>query len=61
MATMVAAGRARAADPGQVLDSPGDLDYDLIVVVSGGVEVVDEIGTEDESVLVCLRPAPVRR
>ena len=52
MATMVAAGRREPLTPGQVLYSPGDLDYDLIVVVSGGVEVVDEIGTEDETVLV---------
>jgi thioredoxin reductase (NADPH) len=52
MATMVATGRREPLTSGQVLYSPGDLDYDLIVVVSGGVEVVDEIGTEDETVLV---------
>ena len=52
MATMVAAGRSVQLAPGQVLYSPGELDYDLIVVVSGRVEVVDEIGTEAETVLV---------
>jgi thioredoxin reductase (NADPH) len=52
MATMLAAGRREQLTPGQVLYSPGDLDYDLILIVSGRVEVVDEAGGEEESVLV---------
>jgi thioredoxin reductase (NADPH) len=52
MATMVAAGRGVQLTPGQVLYSPGELDYDLIVVVRGRVEVVDEVGSEEETVLV---------
>src|SRR6185312_5585904 len=52
MATMVAAGRRVQLTPGQILYSPGELDYDLIVVVSGRVEVVDEVGTDEETVLV---------
>ncbi|HTR75555.1 MAG TPA: FAD-dependent oxidoreductase [Solirubrobacterales bacterium] len=56
MATMAAAGRTVAVEPGQILFSPGDLDYQLIVVVSGGVEVLDAAGTERETVLVTYGP-----
>src|ERR1700753_1920579 len=56
MATMVAAGRREEVEAGHVLFSPGDLDYELILVVSGCVEVVDEAGTSEERVLVAYGP-----
>jgi thioredoxin reductase (NADPH) len=52
LATMAAAGRRQTLSTGQILYGPGDLDFDLVVVVSGCVEVIDEIGTAEESVLV---------
>ena len=56
MATMIAAGRTERVEPGQALFSPGDLDYDLIVVLSGCVEVLDEADTAEERVLVSYGP-----
>ncbi|HKZ14284.1 MAG TPA: FAD-dependent oxidoreductase [Solirubrobacterales bacterium] len=56
MATMVAAGRTEKVEPGQDLFSPGDLDYDLIVVLSGCVEVLDDADTPEERVLVSYGP-----
>ncbi|HEY2478649.1 MAG TPA: FAD-dependent oxidoreductase [Solirubrobacterales bacterium] len=52
MATMLAAGRREKLRAGQVLYSPGDLDYDMVVLLSGCVDVIDGIGTDRESVLV---------
>jgi thioredoxin reductase (NADPH) len=52
IATLAAAGRREKLSTGQVLSSPGDLDLEMIVVVSGCVEIVDEIGSAAESVLV---------
>jgi thioredoxin reductase (NADPH) len=52
IAVLAAAGRRKRLSTGQVLSSPGDLDIELVVVVSGCVEIVDEIGSEAESVLV---------
>jgi thioredoxin reductase (NADPH) len=56
MATMVAAGRTERADPGQDLLTPGELDFDLILVVSGCVEILDEADTPEERVLVSYGP-----
>jgi thioredoxin reductase (NADPH) len=52
IATLIAAGRREELEKGQILASPGDLDTELILVLSGCVEVIDEIGSESESVLV---------
>ncbi len=56
MATMVAAGRVEQVEPGRDLFSPGDLDFDLILVVSGCVVVLDEADTPAERVLVTYGP-----
>ena len=61
MATMVAAGRTEKVDAGQDLFLPGDLDFDLILVVSGCVEILDEADSPRERVLVTYGAAPVRR
>ena len=52
LATMEAAGRREKLGEGQVIFSPGDLDYDMLVVLNGCVEVLDGVGTERERVLV---------
>jgi thioredoxin reductase (NADPH) len=52
IATMAAAGRTEKLSTGQILFSPGDLDFDLIVLRSGCVEVLDDSGTASERVLV---------
>src|ERR1700760_761601 len=52
METLRAAGRTVALKTGEVLYAPGELDYDLIVVVTGCVEIVDAIDTEHERILV---------
>ncbi|HTT93898.1 MAG TPA: FAD-dependent oxidoreductase [Solirubrobacterales bacterium] len=56
MATLVAAGRTEKVEPGRDLFSPGDLDYDLILVLSGRVEVLDQADTPRERVLVGYGP-----
>jgi thioredoxin reductase (NADPH) len=56
MATMEAAGRREQVSAGQILFSPGDLDFDLIVVVSGCVEIIDAYGTSSERVIVGYGP-----
>jgi thioredoxin reductase (NADPH) len=56
MATMVAAGRAEKVDAGTDLFSPGDLDYELILLQSGCVEILDDADTPDERVLVTYGP-----
>jgi thioredoxin reductase (NADPH) len=56
MATMVAAGRTERVDPGRDLLIPGELDFDLILVVSGCVEILDEADTAEERVLVTYGP-----
>src|ERR1700709_2153939 len=50
--TLRAAGRTVALETGGILYSPGELDYDLIVVVTGCVEIVDAIDTPHERILV---------
>ena len=50
--TLRAAGRTVALETGEVVFSPGALDYDLIVVLTGCVEIVDAIDTQQERVLV---------
>jgi thioredoxin reductase (NADPH) len=50
--TLRAAGTAEHLELGDILFSPGDLDLNLTVVVTGCVEIVDAIGTEQERVLV---------
>jgi thioredoxin reductase (NADPH) len=56
MATMEAAGRRQKMAAGEVVMSPGDLDFDLPVIVSGCFEVIDAIGTPGERVLVTYGP-----
>src|SRR6201985_1113144 len=56
METLRAAGRTVALETGEILYSPGELDYDLIGVVSGCVEIVDAIDTPHERVLVSYGP-----
>src|ERR1700748_213540 len=52
METLRAAGRTVPLKTGEVLYAPGELDYDLIGVVSGCVEIVDAIDTPHERVLI---------
>lgn len=52
METLRAAGRTVPLKTGEVLYAPGELDYDLIVVVTGCVEIVDAIDTPHERILV---------
>ncbi|HEY5334272.1 MAG TPA: FAD-dependent oxidoreductase [Solirubrobacterales bacterium] len=50
--TLRVAGRTVALGTGEIVFSPGELDYDLIVVITGCVEIVDAIDTPHERVLV---------
>jgi thioredoxin reductase (NADPH) len=52
VATMEAAGRREKLAEGQVIFAPGDLDYELVVVLSGCVEIIDGAGTSQEQVVV---------
>ncbi|HEX4305724.1 MAG TPA: cyclic nucleotide-binding domain-containing protein, partial [Solirubrobacterales bacterium] len=52
MATMEAAGRREKLSQGQVIFSPGDLDYELLVVIEGCVEILDGAGTSQERIVV---------
>jgi thioredoxin reductase (NADPH) len=52
IAMMLAAGRKETLRAGQILYSPGDLDFDLLVILSGCVDIIDEVGSERERVLV---------
>jgi thioredoxin reductase (NADPH) len=56
LATLEAAGQREQLGQGQVLFSPGDLDYEMVVVLSGCVEVLDGAGGEREEVLVRYGP-----
>jgi thioredoxin reductase (NADPH) len=56
IATITAAGRKERLRAGQVLYSPGDLDFELMVVLSGGVEIIDQIGSRQESVFTSYGP-----
>ncbi len=56
VATMVAAGRSEELSAGQVLYGPGELDLELVVVLSGCVEIVDQIDTPQERVLATYGP-----
>jgi thioredoxin reductase (NADPH) len=56
MATMGAVGRTEKVDAGQLLFSPGALDYELILVLSGCIEIVDDADTPRERVLVTYGP-----
>jgi thioredoxin reductase (NADPH) len=52
MATLEAAGRREPLTEGQVIFRPGDLDYELLVVIAGCVEILDAAGTSQEEVIV---------
>jgi thioredoxin reductase (NADPH) len=52
LSTMEAAGRREPLAEGQVVFAPGDLDYDLLVVLRGCVEILDGAGTDQERVVV---------
>jgi thioredoxin reductase (NADPH) len=52
MATLEAAGRREPLADGQIIFAPGDLDYELLVVISGCVEILDAAGTDQERVVV---------
>jgi thioredoxin reductase (NADPH) len=56
VATMVATGRSEQLSAGQVLYSPGELDLELVVVLSGCIEIVDQIDTAQESILTTYGP-----
>jgi thioredoxin reductase (NADPH) len=56
VATMAGAGRTEQIAAGEVLFSPGDLDNDLILVLSGCVEILDDADTPEERVLVTYGP-----
>src|ERR1700749_1953168 len=56
VATLRAAGRTESVVAGQHLYEPGELDLELIVVLSGCVEIVDEIDTPQERILVSYGP-----
>ena len=56
MATMSPPGAPSRSSAGQDLFTPGDLDFDLILVVSGCVEILDEADTPEERVLVTYGP-----
>jgi thioredoxin reductase (NADPH) len=51
LAAVVAAGTPRSLVAGETIFSPGDMDYDLVVVRSGRVAVLDGAGTANESVV----------
>jgi thioredoxin reductase (NADPH) len=50
-----AAGTRRPLLEGEAIFSPGDMDNDLVVVLSGEVEVLDGIGTRSETVVAAHR------
>jgi thioredoxin reductase (NADPH) len=52
IATMEAAGRREKLSERQVIFSPGDLDYEMLVVLSGCVEILDGGEADRERVLV---------
>jgi thioredoxin reductase (NADPH) len=52
MATLEAAGRREPLAEGQIIFRPGDLDYELLVVIEGCVEILDAAGTSQERVVV---------
>jgi thioredoxin reductase (NADPH) len=52
LATMADVGRTEPISAGQTLFSPGDLDYELIVVLSGCIEILDDADTPQERLLV---------
>jgi thioredoxin reductase (NADPH) len=56
VATMAGAGRTEQIATGQILFSPGDLDNDLILLLSGCVEILDDADTPEERVLVTYGP-----
>ena len=51
LAAVAAAGTRRALVEGETIFAPGDMDYDLVVVLSGRVAVVDGAGTPSEGVI----------
>jgi thioredoxin reductase (NADPH) len=53
--TIAAVGRRFDLEPGAMLYSAGDLDYDLVLVLSGAVDVVDAHGTKRSSVFTTHR------
>jgi thioredoxin reductase (NADPH) len=55
IATMTAAGERIDLAAGQILYSPGDLDNDMVLVLSGVVEIVDAIGCDDEAIFATYR------
>jgi thioredoxin reductase (NADPH) len=55
IAIMEAAGKRIKLEAGQQLYSPGDLDYELVLVLSGRVDIIDAIGTERESIFATHR------
>ena len=50
--TMEAVGRREPLTEGQVIFSPGDLDYEMLVVLHGCVEILDGAGTSQERIVV---------
>jgi thioredoxin reductase (NADPH) len=52
IATLEAAGRREPLAAGRVIFAPGDLDYEMLVVLSGCVEILDGAETGQERVVV---------
>jgi len=55
LAAVAAAGTPRELIAGETLSAPGDMDYDLVVVLSGRVAILDGAGTPAESVVAIHR------
>jgi thioredoxin reductase (NADPH) len=53
--TIAAVGRRFDLEPGAMLYSAGDLDYDFVLVLSGAVDVIDANGTKRSSVFTTHR------
>jgi thioredoxin reductase (NADPH) len=54
--TLRAVGTARELSAGELLFSPGDLDFDFVLVIEGCVEIVDAIDTAEERILTSYGP-----
>jgi thioredoxin reductase (NADPH) len=52
IATMEAVGRREKLEQGQIIFAPGDLDFEMLVVLHGCVEVLDGAGTDQERIVV---------
>jgi len=56
IAKLESVGRRRPISGGEILFATGDADYDLVLVLAGELEIIDDLGTEDEEVLTRFGP-----